>query len=152
MCDPDTSSTRSWGASGSSAAPAAAVAVSCMASSLRDAAAICVLRLGGFSTMRLYDTAGCAAAEVPPPAAGEEDLQERASGRDGAAHCSAFEARIANALLAAANAVEATPLADALRGDAGGAAAPRLRAVVLPPGVRAAGGDGDAALRWAPDA
>ena len=97
----------------------------------------------GFSTMRLFTAAGCAAAEAPPPSAAEQ-----AAGMHGDGPRGAFDARLAEALLASANAIEATPLADALGEE--GAAASRLRAVVLPPGVDIAGGDGDPALRWAP--
>jgi hypothetical protein len=129
----------------------------CIASSLRGVADTCVVRDGGFSTMRLYEAAGCTAAEVPPPSAEELAAElaavggdASASGADGTPHCSAFAVRLADALLAAADAVEATPLADLLRTGDEESGTARLRAVVLPPGALLAGGDGDPALRWVP--
>ena len=145
----------------------------CMGSTLRDAAAMCVAREGGFSTMRLYDGASCVAAAVAPQSAEERAAQEEAEKEartaapteqnDDARRTSgpaadsgvtirsgAFETRLTDALVASANDIEATPLATLRAADEGGAAGPRLRAVVLPLGARVAGGDGDEALRWAP--
>jgi hypothetical protein len=92
------------------------------------------------------------AAEDARGDAKEDDADAGLRGGGDAARNDAYEARLAVALIAAANAIEATPLAHALRGDEGGAAAARLRAVVLPPGAEVAGGDGDEALRWVPPA
>jgi hypothetical protein len=119
-----------------------------MGGTLQATAELFVMR--GFSTMRLYDAAGCAAAEVPPPTAAERAAEKEAGLHDDdedAPRSGAFETRLIEALLASANAIEAAPLADVLRSDD---AVPRLRAVILPPGTDIAGGDGDPALRWAP--
>jgi len=120
----------------------------CMGGTLQATAELFVMR--GFSTMRLYDAAGCAAAEVPPPTAAERAAEKEAGLHDDdedAPRSGAFETRLIEALLASANAIEAAPLADVLRSDD---AVPRLRAVILPPGTDIAGGDGDPALRWVP--
>lgn len=119
----------------------------CMGGTLQATAELFVMC--GFSTLRLYDAAGCAAAEVPPPTAAERAAEKAAGLHDDedAPRSGAFETRLIEALLASANAIEAAPLAEVLRSDD---AVPRLRAVVLPPGTDIAGGDGDPALRWAP--
>jgi hypothetical protein len=113
-------------------------------------------------TLRLYD-----AAEDPEalPLMDDDD-DEGAAAAAAAADDGARRGALEAVLLARAAAIEATPLAHALRGDddeggggggggGGATATARLHAVVLPPGADAAGGDGDVALRWAappPDA